>query len=333
MNQRIEQEIMKNWKGDLLTPIVSICCVTYNHEAYISDAIDGFLKQETDFPFEILIRDDCSTDQTTLIVKEYADKYPTLIKPVYEKENTFSKGVRPMPQLYKRSKGIYIALCEGDDYWIDPLKLQKQVRFLDKNDDYVMSFHNVDDMDRYGNIVLKNKIQNGKDYSQVDLMSASAYCPTCTMMFRNINLKSPSMFDNIRSGDLSLWHLLGFHGKSKFQEEIKNSKYRIHSGGVWSGLIEMEQVKMSIESRYLLKEHLRTRSQKEALKKIHKNIHNLYIYHLTNFFTKKNLANYKCILELILKNENIRILPIVMRHFKLFLEQRIKSIIDKSEQK
>ena len=112
--------------------LVSICCITYNHEKYIRDAIEGFLMQKTDFPFEVLIHDDASTDGTADIIREYETKYPDIIKPIYQTENQYSKGIKISATYnYPRAKGKYIALCEGDDYWIDPYKLQKQVDFLE----------------------------------------------------------------------------------------------------------------------------------------------------------------------------------------------------------
>ena len=113
--------------------LVSICCQTYNHENYISEAIESFLMQKTDFDFEILIRDDASTDGTTKICKEYANKYTQVIKLLTYTENQYQKGIKPFFDNVKRAKGKYIAFCEGDDYWSDPLKLQKQVDFLEKN--------------------------------------------------------------------------------------------------------------------------------------------------------------------------------------------------------
>ena len=115
-------------------PLVSIGCITYNHAPYIRQCLEGFLMQKTTFPFEIIINDDCSTDGTTEIVKEYADKYPDLIIPIFHEENQYQKGVRGIYAkfVYPKVRGKYIALCEGDDYWIDPLKLQKQVDFLEE---------------------------------------------------------------------------------------------------------------------------------------------------------------------------------------------------------
>ncbi|AFJ01907.1 glycosyltransferase [Methylophaga frappieri] len=91
-NLRSQTEIMASWEGDLSSPVVSICCITYNHDAYIEDALEGFLIQETDFPFEILIHDDASTDRTADIIREYEAAYPNLIKPIYQVENQYSQG-------------------------------------------------------------------------------------------------------------------------------------------------------------------------------------------------------------------------------------------------
>jgi glycosyltransferase involved in cell wall biosynthesis len=122
-------------------PIVSICCITYNHENYIRDAIESFLMQKADFPFEIIIHDDASTDTTTDIIREYVGKYPDIIKPIYQTENQYSKGERVTLFAFKATRGKYIALCEGDDYWIDPLKLQKQVIEMEKHPECYISFH------------------------------------------------------------------------------------------------------------------------------------------------------------------------------------------------
>ncbi|MBN1214147.1 MAG: glycosyltransferase family 2 protein, partial [Candidatus Lokiarchaeota archaeon] len=117
-------------------PLVSICCSAYNHVNYIKDSIQGFIIQKTSFPFEILIHDDASTDGTTEIVKDYEHKYASLIKPIYQKDNQYSKGISPGNINRKRATGKYIAICEGDDYWTDPYKLQKQVDFLESNPEY-----------------------------------------------------------------------------------------------------------------------------------------------------------------------------------------------------
>ena len=127
---------------DKSIPVVSICCVAYNHVHFIRQCLDGFVMQKTNFPFEVLIHDDASTDGTQDIIREYEAKYPDIIKPIYQKENQYSKGVRvSLVYNYSRVRGKYVALCEGDDYWTDPYKLQKQVDFLEAHPDYVMCSH------------------------------------------------------------------------------------------------------------------------------------------------------------------------------------------------
>jgi len=124
--------------------MVSIDCITYNHEDYIRDTIDSFLMQKTNFNYEILIHDDASTDRTAEIITEYQKKYPDIIKPIFQKQNQYSQGVKHISYKFNhtRAKGKYIAFCEGDDYWIDENKLQKQVDFLETNPECTFCFHN-----------------------------------------------------------------------------------------------------------------------------------------------------------------------------------------------
>lgn len=123
-------------------PVVSISCITYNQKDYIQDALDSFLDQETDFPFEILVHDDCSTDGTTEIIREYEKRYPDIVKPMYEEINqylNFGTG-GTLEWNLPRARGKYLAMCEGDDFWVDNRKLQKQVDFLEKNPEYGMCY-------------------------------------------------------------------------------------------------------------------------------------------------------------------------------------------------
>lgn len=119
--------------------LVSIRCITYNHESYIRDCLEGFVIQKTSFPFEAIVHDDASTDGTAAIIREYAEKYPDIIKPIYETENQYSKHDGSLRRIMDEAispSAKYIAICEGDDYWIDPLKLQKQADFLETHPDY-----------------------------------------------------------------------------------------------------------------------------------------------------------------------------------------------------
>ncbi len=222
---------MKSW-GDAREPMVSCCCTTYNHESFISDAIEGFLMQETNFPFEIIVRDDCSTDKTAEIVKEYAGKYPKIIKPIFEKENQFSKGVRPMPVIFKKAVGKYFALCEGDDYWTDENKLKKQVDFLENNHEYVITYSDVKAFDSNGDIK-KNYGGVTRDTQAIELQKCISIS-TMTTCFRNVIKEMPPEIQCAKFGDLFMWSLLGHYGKGKYLDEIKPGRYRVHDGGVFS---------------------------------------------------------------------------------------------------
>jgi glycosyltransferase involved in cell wall biosynthesis len=122
-------------------PLVSICCAVYNHEAYISATLDGFLMQECDFEYEILIHDDASTDKSADIIREYEAEYPHIIFPIYQSENQYSQGKKYSDLNYERARGKYVALCEGDDYWTSPKKLAMQVKLLEENPEYELCFH------------------------------------------------------------------------------------------------------------------------------------------------------------------------------------------------
>lgn len=125
-----------------MTPLVSIVCITYNHENYIADAIEGFLMQEVTFPIEIIIHDDASTDETANIVREYEKKYPEVIRGIYQTENQYSKGIKITSSfVYPKVNGKYIALCEGDDFWINKDKLQKQIDYMEDHPNCSVCFH------------------------------------------------------------------------------------------------------------------------------------------------------------------------------------------------
>lgn len=172
-------------------PVVSICSITYNHAPYIRQCLDGFLMQKTNFPFEIIINDDCSTDGTTEIIKEYAEKYPDLIKPIFHEENQYKKGVRGMfvKYVFPKAQGKYLALCEGDDYWIDPLKLQKQVDILESDDSVSMVYTSFKTVDSKGNLMRRPDYENYKKRSFTGdvfykLITSGNFIMTLTTCFR-----------------------------------------------------------------------------------------------------------------------------------------------------
>ncbi len=143
MTDRTEEDIKKMWVEKESGPKVSVECNTYNQVQYISRAIDSFLMQDTDFPFEIIIHDDASTDGTSQIVKEYAQRFPSIVVPIIEVQNQYSNLESPFwDNILPRIRGKYIALCEGDDYWCSKTKLQKQWEFMEMHPRCSMVVHN-----------------------------------------------------------------------------------------------------------------------------------------------------------------------------------------------
>lgn len=173
---------------DTAEPLVSVSCITYNHALYIRQCLDGFVMQKTTFPFEVLIHDDASTDGTAEIIKEYEKKYPHIIKPIYEEENQWKKGRRGTRVFnYPRAKGKYLALCEGDDYWTDPLKLQKQVDFLEAHLDYGLVYTDVNFYFQVQGTLMSNYIASNRinrSYGFIEHLENAGYIAPCTWLFR-----------------------------------------------------------------------------------------------------------------------------------------------------
>lgn len=226
-----------------ISPLVSICCITFNHEPYIRKCLDGFLMQKTNFDFEILIHDDASTDGTASIIRKYKVKYPDLLKPIYQTENQYSKGIRPINKFnFERARGKYIALCEGDDYWIDPLKLQKQVDFLEENEEYSICFHNVKIFKENENKFMADYItREVNETSDIYELAKANYIHTPSVLFRNIITEFPTEFYNSPAGDYFLHMLNAQFGKIKKLNDCM-AVYRVHEGGVWSTKSKKESI-------------------------------------------------------------------------------------------
>ena len=226
-------------------PLVSICCITYNHESYIRETIEGFLMQKTKFPIEVLIHDDASTDKTADIIREYENKYPDIIKPIYQFDNKYSKGISvSVTYNFPRARGKYIAMCEGDDYWTDPSKLQKQVDFMEVNPDCSLCFHasksirnnNPNDytLHRPKDIPLHNKFE-----MKHAILGGGGFMATNSMLFQSKYIQDrPAWMEKTPVGDAPLMLLLASKGKIGYIDEVM-SVYRIMSSSTsWSASMQ-----------------------------------------------------------------------------------------------
>lgn len=242
------EELVAHWTGS--EPEVSILCPTFNHEEFVEDAICGFLGQETDFAFEVLIRDDGSTDRTAEIINDYAARYQGVIKPVLEKRNTFAT-TRPISALAAHARAPYLALCEGDDYWIDPRKLAKQKAFLDANQWCSIVHHDIvildDDSDGYG-LEIQGHLTNSDSWRKRErcpslyFAAFGNYVMTCTMMLRatSIDWSRLSRAPRPGPGDIAIVALASEHSDIGFQD-FTGSAYRVSSSGFWSSMDQADR--------------------------------------------------------------------------------------------
>lgn len=224
-----QEEIMSSWAVDWKLPLVSVVCTVYNQEAVIEDSIRGILLQQTTIPFEIILHDDASTDRTPGIVMFYAEKYPKIIKPYMQVENQYSKGNSILEIASKRASGKYLAICEGDDFWIDPLKLENQIKVLESDGGYGLVYspaYVLRGDSLCGEIV-------GEDFSGNEIFYKNPI-PTLTTMFDS-KLYSSYLLDvkSMRGGwkmaDYPIWLWLSIHSKLFFLPK-PNAVYRVTSG-------------------------------------------------------------------------------------------------------
>ena len=244
---RTESEITRRWVDS--EPLVSILCPTYQHAGFIEDALKGFLGQETDFAFEILVRDDASTDGTADIVRDYARQYPNIIRAIFERTNTWPE-VKPSEVLYQVARGELVAICEGDDYWVDPRKLSVQASTLLGDSTVSLSFHDavviedgiITDPSRLGEFGRRSR-------SPEDLMFARGYwLPTLSLMHRPLKAPPAEIAREITNLDRLLTARLGLLGSAEFEGSLVPGVHRRHVGGVWSMINERHATSIHAQS-------------------------------------------------------------------------------------
>ena len=233
--------------------LVSIKCTVYNHEPFLRQCLDGFVMQRTNFRFEAIVHDDASTDGSAAIIREYAAKYPDIIKPIYETENQYSKRDGSLRRIMNaHMRGKYVAMCEGDDYWTDPCKLQKQVDFLESHPDYVMCFHRYQFFNQ-DERALQNEVLPalvGSDGLSFDLdfyISNEWFTQPLTVVYRL------SAFRNIHADryryykDATLFYLMLKYGKGFVLPDVAGV-YRLHNGGVFSKISHKDKILGNIKT-------------------------------------------------------------------------------------
>lgn len=249
----------------MTSPLVSVAVITYNHAPFIRECLDGVLMQKTDFSFEVVIGEDCSTDNTREIIQEYVEKYPGLIKPVFHDKNV--GGARNAYEYcYPRLTGKYIAICEGDDYWTDPLKLQKQIDLLEKNEQIALCYHRINNVDVNGK-VLKEKVPEDNIYLYTWQDIFHLKIPTLSVVYRNCITIDPKEMMRVKSGDYYLFGLLSSCGGAA-EMGFVGANYRQHAGGVYTSLSTINQYKQSIRTlKLMIGSPSFNKAQKKEIKK------------------------------------------------------------------
>ncbi|MBZ8119742.1 glycosyltransferase [Roseovarius sp. LXJ103] len=244
---------------------VSICAITFNHQDYIAQCIEGFLDQVSDFRIEVLIHDDASTDGTADIIRDYAARHPTIFRTVLQTVNQYSKGVNPYSAyLIPDAAGKYIAFCDGDDYWCDPHKLATQAAALDAEPDVVLTYGPAQGISEVGDPVpYLGGITH--DLSPAALKKAPPI-NTLTACFRNVFRGTKgSLFTNTATiGDLMVWGMLGYHGGGRYLSNLKPAFYRIRPDGLLSMKTPERQNSMTAVAHMHLAAYHEEQSDPEA---------------------------------------------------------------------
>jgi glycosyltransferase involved in cell wall biosynthesis len=232
----------------------SVLMLAYNHERYIAQAIESALGQQTEFPFELVIGEDCSTDRTRDILRGYRDRYPDRIRLLLPERNLGM--MENLIQTCQACRGAYIAILEGDDYWTSPHKLQSQVDFLETNPGFSECFHNVE-------VVVEGRPDENRPflselkgtYTLEDVVGSN-FIPTCATVFRAASLPTfPEWFAAMPMGDWPLHVFLAEKGAIGCIPEIMGA-YRVHGGGAWSGSSRVAIIERSLVAARQINRHL-----------------------------------------------------------------------------
>lgn len=234
-------------------PKVSVSMITYNHGEFIAQAIESVLMQQTTFPYELVIGEDCSTDNTREIARAYQERYPAVIRLIIREANVGIKA--NVRETIGACRGEYIALLDGDNYWTSPDKLQKQVDILTAHPEWSCCSH--DAMQLHDNEQTLQNYCSPDTPSLLPLEMILTYdcLPACSLLFRRNYLNLPEWFDTILTGDWALIVLSAQHGPISYIPEVLGV-YRLHNSGIWSSLDTIKRTTCVIQARECFGQHL-----------------------------------------------------------------------------
>lgn len=300
-------------------PLVSICCATYNHEEYIEDALKGFLMQECDFKYEILIHDDASTDKTAEIIRRYEKQYPEKIFPIYQIENQYSQGKKYSDLNYERVRGKYVAICEGDDCWIDKTKLSKQIKLMESNPAYGLCFHPAVQLN-----LTNNTKKNIGEYLDKDgvvsiediIIKRYGMIPTASLLMTKRILDKVLDYKKDRHyltvGDLYFQIFGGLDNGALYINNVM-SMYRFFTSNSWS----MHQLS---STKNQIKHIIAMAKSFQELNSIAEYKYN-YAFHLSTIKRIFSVSNY----------QNIQDIPIVFNNYKIILLKLLEELKSRDE--
>ena len=302
-------------------PMVSVWITAYNHEAYIGKALDSVLMQITDFDFEIVVGEDCSTDGTRDVLLAYQKKYPKKIKLLlHEKNLGFMQNT---VETWNACSGKYVALLDSDDYWQDPYKLQKQVDFLEAHSEYSLCYHDAVFIDQDDSI-LDDIFGCYKEYSADELVCGMSHMHTSSVMQKNVSLNNVHIFEDSYQPDTVLNYYAGLYGKAGYLTDIKPSSYRQHSTGMWSSADLRKKLQGSIQTKYMIIDILD--DDERRINIVEGYIEDTYLNYLVVAGRDKSYGTYMQVWKEIVSDEKISTVSIGQLHIKDVVQKGYKKI-------
>lgn len=296
--EKEEREKARQEGKELPEPLVSICCITYNHQDYIRQALDGFLMQKRDFPIEILIHDDASEDSTPQIIQEYTKRYPDLIRPILRRQNQYSRGISNISIFnFPRVRGKYIAMCEGDDCWTDPDKLRLQVEFLESHPQVSFCFHSAAVASVDGSRTSRRMRPYTRDriVEPEEVVDKHSGYPTASLTFRAEIVKElPDYYLECPVGDIPMQLMMAVKGNGYYMDRDM-SVYRVGVASSWTSLMKQGDYEKKQHRYYLEMKAMYQAFDRETGQRFHQQA--VRASRRIYFLTQVNTRHYDQVME------------------------------------